>query len=80
MFSVLSFQSEKFIHDGPYSLQTFGLKVWDIQEDDRSKHFCFLFQNSIHKSVHPAEFTIQSHMVSRPPYHATAEGTIYSVC
>ena len=41
--------------------------------------FCVFFQDSIHKSVHPAEFNIQLHMVSRPPHHATAEGNMYTL-
>ena len=38
--------------------------------------FGVAFQDSFHRSVHPSEHMITSHMVSRPPYHATAKGTL----
>ncbi|PFX20450.1 Cyclin-dependent kinase 11B [Stylophora pistillata] len=31
-------------------------------------------EDSFHRPVHPAEHMIPTHMVSRPPYHATAKG------
>ena len=35
-----------------------------------------VFQETFHKSAHPTDFISPSQMVSRPPYHATAKGTI----